>query len=148
MHKRVEWKHKLRPKALRKQIVWDLAFPISRGNVVDELYDHYPECHRRRDNPTCVQQDHLEITNIIQTLDSNHPKFDQETYDDIVRKACTREIEQVFVRLVSSLSQHAKLNRKLLDDLRRPLEMSKYVLIEASANLTAVKTLEKMIDTV
>ena len=148
MHKRVEWKHRLRPKALRKQIVWDLAFPMSRGNVVDELYDRYPECHRRRDNPICVQQDRLEIAKIIETLDWNHPKFDHQMYDDIVRKACTRAIEQVFIRLVSSLSQHAELNRKILDDLSLPLEMSNSVLFEARAHLASVKALEKLLDPV
>jgi len=81
-------------------------------------------------------------------LDSNHPKFNHEIYGDIVRKACTRVIEQVFVRLVFSLSQHAALNHKILEDLRMPLEMSKYVLIEARAQLESVKALEKLIDTV
>ena len=148
MYKRVEWKHRLRPKALRKQIVWDLAFPISRGNVVDELYDRYPECHRRRDNPTCVQQDRLEIAKIIETLDWNHPKFDHLRYDDTVRRACTRVIEQVFIRLVFSLSQHAELNHTILKDLSLSLETSKNVLFAARAHLTSMKAFEKLLDTV
>ena len=148
MHKRVEWKHRLRPKALRKQIVWDLAFPMSRGNVADELYNRYPECHRRRDNPTCVHQDRLEIAKIIETLDWNHPKFDHPLYDDIVRKACTRAIQLAFVRLVSSLSQHTEVTRTILEDLSLPLEESKYVLIKARAHLESVKALEKLIDAV
>ena len=122
--------------------------PISRGSVVDELYNRYPECHRRRDDPTCVHQDRLEITNIIQTLDLQHPKFDYRKYGEIVKKANARLIHQVFYRLVFSLVKHAELNHKILDNLSLPLEMSKYVLIEARAHLASVKALEKLIDTV
>ena len=148
MLKRVEWKHKLRPKALRQNIVWNLASPTSRGSVVDEIYDRYPECHRRRDEPNCVQQDRLEIKNIIEPLDPQHPKFDDRKYGTIVKKANARLIDQVFYRLVCSLVRHSELNHKILDDLSLPLEMSKCVLLEARTNLASVKAIDKLIDTV
>ena len=146
MLKRIEWKHKLRPKALRQEIVWNLALPASRGNVVDEIYDRFPECHRRRDDPTCVYQDRSEIANIIQPLDLHHPKFDFRKYDAIVKKANARLIHQVFHALVFSLVKHIDLHDKILDDSRLSLEMSKYVLLKARAHLESVKALGKLID--
>ncbi len=144
MHKRIEWKNKLRPIGLRQDIVWNLALPASRDNVVDELYDRYPDCHRRRDDPICVHQDRVEIANIIQMLDWMRPEFDEQKYGAIVRTAYNRLIPQVICMLAFSLSKGVQQHRESLEDSNWPRVTFKHPVDEGKALLDSVNVFGRL----
>ena len=106
---RIQWKDKLKSKAVREFYAGEFACYADGGPVYNAIYDNFPECQRHTNDPKADKiKDKKDIRTACETFNVHSNKYNSAKYDSVVARKYRKKNQQDLTKLIPSQTQTAK----------------------------------------